>query len=226
MIDHDAYAEALYGNPEPAPSSAPTQPTPTASAAPPKPDAATPITQPPGGQGAADPAAAPQLGVADLTPERVLQSVPSEIIENRANDDERLMYDPQITYAEVIPDTLFDRFADLPPETSLAIVGELREMAADMHLTASDVQEIADAGERAMYQQALTQQQLAERWDECTEALNKEFGMGAAQAFQDMQIFTAADPRRAAILAPVGNDPRVVLAVARAAHRAKLAGKF
>lgn len=232
MIDFNAAADTLYGETQAAP--APQTPV---TGAPTEPasdegelgafddDHQADDTQQPDGED--DQQSEQPRDIAKLSPEEVAANVPEEVAAARAADEGRKLYSPQTTFAEAVPDTLADALttAGLPAETAAAVVAEVREIAADLNLSADDVKTIGAALERAPTQ-PLTRAQLGERWDATVDALNREFGQGAKSAFDNMQRFLAADPRRMQMLAPVGTDPDTVLRLARAASRARAAGKI
>lgn len=216
----EAAAASLYGdtptdNAQP-PVSTPA-PTPAAVAAPaPAPTATQEADEPAPNTDDAQPAA--------ITAEAIAAAVPDAIREARENDQLRKLYSPQTEHSSSIPDNAFVT-ESIDATTSKAIAVELREMAGDMGARAADVQTLTTAMREATAN-PLTDEQRIEAREQAVQMLNAEFNDHARQALIDARKFVAADPRRAALLEKVGDDPRVVLTVARLARAAKARGQL
>lgn len=159
-----------------------------------------------------------------ITAEAIAAAVPDAIREARENDQLRKLYSPQTEHSSSIPDNAFVT-ESIDATTSKAIAVELREMAGDMGARAADVQTLTSAMRDATAN-PLTDDQRIEAREKAVQMLNAEFNDQARQALIDARKFVAADPRRAALLEKVGDDPRVVLTVARLARAAKARGQL
>ncbi|ARU22977.1 XRE family transcriptional regulator [Ralstonia solanacearum] len=159
-----------------------------------------------------------------ITAEAIAAAVPDAIREARENDQLRKLYSPQTEHSSSIPDNAF-LTESIDATTSKAIAVELREMAGDMGARAADVQTLTSAMRDATAN-PLTDDQRIEAREKAVQMLNAEFNDQARQALIDARKFVAADPRRAALLEKVGDDPRVVLTVARLARAAKARGQL
>ncbi len=159
-----------------------------------------------------------------ITAEAIAAAVPDAIREARENDQLRKLYSPQTEHSSSIPDNAFVT-ESIDATTSKAIAVELREMAGDMGARAADVQTLTSAMRDATAN-PLSNEQRIEARERAVQMLNAEFSEQARQALIDARKFVAADPRRAALLANVGDDPRVVITVARLARAAKARGQL
>jgi len=159
-----------------------------------------------------------------ITAESIAAAVPDAIREVRENDQLRKLYSPQTEHGSSIPDNAFVT-ESIDATTSKAIAVELREMAGDMGARAADVQTLTSAMRDATAT-PLSDEQRIEAREKAVQMLNAEFNDQARQALIDARKFVAADPRRAALLEKVGDDPRVVLTVARLARAAKARGQL
>jgi len=163
-----------------------------------------------------------------LTPaEEMIQamadSVPDAVREIR-DAPGRVLYPAEVEHASTI--SLQDVQAKLPgldPAVQAAVLAEGRELFADLGLTGSEAKDMITAG--ANFDST---QPVATLATQAVEALNKEFGQGAASAYQAAIALVNRDPRVAKTLAETGqgNNPQVVLALAKAAVRLRAAGKL
>lgn len=187
-----------------------------------------------------DPAPA-KTAIADaLMPEQEASSdfkieVPEHIKADRAERDKdpgHKLFGGSVFNA-ALPDTLFDAAEaesgsegapPLTPEVKRAVVGELRLMAADLHLEAADVKAIQQRA--AIVRTSPVSAENQQR--DCVTRLNEAFGQDATQALRDARALIARDPRAGKLIDALnlGDDPATVLIYARAARRARAAGKL
>lgn len=222
-------AERLYGSPAPQVVTPEAAPASAASrlyggpAVEPTPPAA-PTTQ-------QAPTAAPVQPEQALYGEEMLPAieVPENIRAMREADGLRQLYSPQGTYASVLPDDLWagdDAAKEVPEALQRAAIAELREMAADVGMSADDVRAF-DAISRTVTEMPSEEERITWR-EQAVTRLNEAFGDGAAQALRDARAFIAQDPRRAQFLETnsLGDHPDVVMQVARLARQARAQGKL
>jgi hypothetical protein len=140
--------------------------------------------------------------------------VPQEIYDLR-NSQERLLFSAQAEHAQAILDKDFAS-PDLAPELQQAVAAEAREILADLGLSRSEGLELRSA--IVNHDPAVPS---AQAWDSMTALLNREFGMNATEAFDRARALVQRDPRVEQILAAngLGNNPKIVLQIARAAMR-------
>ena len=152
-----------------------------------------------------------------------LDPVPEEVAALR-DDPLRRMYPAQVSLQEAIPDQLFTSAEGVDAQAGRKVARELREMAADLTLGRGEVQTLRS---RAAFVHEHKPDPAAQR-EAAVEALNREFGNGAKQALRDARALLQRDPRTAKIIEAmgVGDDPQVVLMIARAARQQRVAGKF
>ena len=190
-------AERMYGTPTPAtppPASPAQEPTPTPHA---------PIQ--------AEPATVEKAGP-------TLAPIPESIKAMREADSARKLFDNSADLERA--GISADQFPELPPDFAKALAGELREMARDAGFNANDVTNLRAALRRAA-DTPMTDARRAEAHDLVKQTLNERYGMDAKQALRDAQAFVASDPRRAKLLAKVGDDPAIVLRIVELAREAK-----
>ena len=200
------------------------------SAAPADPAAAMyPSMQQPAPEALAEPAPFDDLRPAEevLYPEKDAPSplieVPPEVQALR-DDPLRQMYGAQVEFKRVIADEDFVVPEGEDPALATQAARELREIAADIGLSAPDAQMLRDRIQIAKHNTA----PIPDQHDACVDALNAEFGMGAKQALLDARALLRRDPRAAAVIEHLGlgNDPQTVLMIARKAQQARRAGKL
>ena len=145
-----------------------------------------------------------------------LDATPEHIRELRS-DPARVLFSPQVEFAQAMPDEAFFD-PQLPPEASRELAAEYREIAADVGMRPADL-EIFDRAVAAPE----TNEQRDALWQQSAALLEREFGPGrkAVDAFVDAINFGEADPRRAAVLKYFIHDPNVMLLTARLARQAK-----
>lgn len=154
-----------------------------------------------------------------------LDPVPPEVQELR-DDIARRMYSAQDTLREAIPEAPdeFCEAQDVDPKEERKARAEVREMCADLDLGPSEVQSLRQRAERLRETptDVITQREAA------VDALNREFGQGAKQAWRDARALVARDPRVAQLIEAMGlgDDPDTVLLLARKARSQRLAGKL
>lgn len=216
------FAQALYGTPPASevsavidipPAGATTQPVPS-------------TTQP-----ATDAAPVETTKVDDTIPpvaitpeamrEAIEKAIPDTVKEQRADPARMLFNDAQTIFKEAIPADAFN-VEGLDTDMQTALVEEVREMAADIGLEAQDIPDIA----AALANPPTTEAEIISSRESAVELLNREYGPKAAAALNLARAFMRADPRRAAMLAPAGDNPQVVLKICRLAQQARAAGKF
>jgi len=155
--------------------------------------------------------------------EQVKAAIPKNIHQLRESS-ERKLFSPQTQFKDVIRDGAFAEVPGMAPEFAQAAVVELREMASDMQLLPDDVRMIGTALAHA--DTPLTDEQRVVNQDSCINAFNNEFGQGAKQAWLDARKFVAADPRRNAMVAKIGDNPQIAVRIAKLAQQAKAAGRL
>lgn len=159
----------------------------------------------------------------ELTPERqaelldaIQKNVPEAVLEDRARRG-RDLYD-------AVPDSIqrsipADEFNNLPEPIAKAVVHEVREMAVDAGIDGDGltVLRAALAESRAT---PMTDEQRLQSREACVQAFNDAFRGQAKAVWAQTRAWVAQDPRRAAILAQVGDNPRVALMAASLAMKA------
>ncbi len=155
--------------------------------------------------------------------------IPADILAERKADKERVLFSPQETFREAIPDTLLDgtpEAGNMPEPMRRAAVAEVREMVADMGMSADDVKTLRDLG--SIFDVAPSQEQVIAWREESVDLLNRTYGNQATQALRDAQAFIAQDPRRVKMFEVNnrGDHPKVVEMCARLGRKARLAGKL
>lgn len=151
-----------------------------------------------------------------------LEPVPDEVKALR-DTTERRMFSAQQTLREAIPD------ATEPAEgfdlaTTNKAMAEVREIAADLELGPTEVQQLRH---RAELVRAAPPAE-AEQVDAAIHALNTRFGNDAKQALRDARALLARDPRAAKVIENLGlgNDPHTVVMLAERARAQINAGKL
>jgi hypothetical protein len=149
--------------------------------------------------------------------------IPAGIAELREQDGPRHLFTPQKTYAESIPDAMFDSVVELPQPVRTAVVNELREISADLGLSVSDV---ANVRTRAAYLHK-NPQDPGEQRREAVRQLQSAFG-NADRALQDARALVTRDPRVGRLIHTMGlgNDPETLVMLTYAARRQRNAGRL
>jgi hypothetical protein len=139
--------------------------------------------------------------------------LPQEVADLR-NSPERLLFPASVTHAEAVKDADFAALGN--PEVQVMVAAEAREVLADLGLNRTEGLELAAA--MRSHDPAVP---TAQAWDTMTGLLNKEFGINASEAFDRARQLVARDERVAQILSTngLGNNPKIVLQIARAAMR-------
>lgn len=157
-----------------------------------------------------------------------LDPVPAEVQELR-DDVARRMYSAQNTFRDAIPEADEAQRAELAaqgitPEAGRKAMAELREIAADLDLSPADV---AKVRQRATLVRETQPDAIAQR-EAAVDALNREFGNDAKQAWRDARALVARDPRVGRMIESMGlgDDPEVVVMIARIARQQRVAGKL
>lgn len=152
-----------------------------------------------------------------------LAPVAADIAEIRSTP-ERRMYSAQSTLRDAIPDQEFANVKGLDDKVGQAAVRELREMAADFDFGTNEIRTLRD---RAAFVAKSAPTTEAQR-EAAVEALNREFGQRATQALRDARALLQRDPRAANLIEAMGlgDDPEVVVLVAKAAQSQRMAGKL
>ncbi len=180
--------------------------------------AAAPIASP-APQAAAAPAQ-PQDSAPAASRDAVDKWVPDAIKAERAADTARKMF-PSGT-AELAKVIDAKDFSNMAPEVAEAVAGELREMARDIGATPYDVSVIRNELERLAASPLTPEQVTANRLAVGAE-LSRRYGADATAMLNQAREFLRADPRRAQMLAAVGDTPSVVLRVVELARAARTA---
>lgn len=154
-----------------------------------------------------------------------LADLPLEVKELR-DLPERRMFSAQETFSEAIPDLSDEVCKEQGADPAVMRQGavEVREIAADLDLGIPEVQTLRQrAGQLSESPvEAITQRESA------VEALNREFGNGAYQAWQDARALVARDPRVGKVIEAMGlgDDADTIVMLARKARSQRAAGKF
>lgn len=204
----DELASAMYAS---APPAAPLAPAPEVAAAPDE----------PASQRSLEELAEHQYPEAEQP--RPLAEVSPEL---QAERDARRMYDAQLAFKNVIPEQPDEAFeaAGISAEDGRHGLRELREMAADFELGASDIEDI-----RGWVTSMQRDPQPAElQRADAMAALEKEFGRDAQRALADAKKLLRRDPRTLRVLTALGllNHPGAAVLIAKKAHAARSAGRL
>lgn len=223
-MDDAAIAEIMFGS-SPAPAAA--QPTEDLA----KEAPAGPDTEPAESETREPSTEAEQAAALFGKPEapKVEIDIPPDILAERQADKDRAMFSPQETFREVLPDDLWAGDPDaenIPEHVRVAVIGEMREMVADMGMDTADVKTLRDLG--TTFKAEPSEDQIITWREESVDHLNRTFGNQATQALRDAQAFIAQDPRRAKWLDQkhLGDHPKVVALMAKLGRKARLAGKL
>lgn len=160
----------------------------------------------------------------DETP-LVLAEVPPEVQALR-DLPERRLYDIQAMLRDALPD-LTDKQCEaegINPADARLARAEIREIAADLDLGAQDICTLGELSRQVRSAQVdpITQREGA------VEALNREFGNGAYQAWLDARALVARDPRVGKMIEAMGlgDDADTIVMLAKKARSQRVAGKF
>ena len=114
--------------------------------------------------------------------------IPDAILAERQADKDRAMFSPKETFREVLPDTMWDEDPEaenIPEHVRVAVIGEMREMAADLGMDTADVKTLRDLG--ATFKAEPSEDQIIAWREEAVDHLNRTFGNQATQALRDAQ---------------------------------------
>jgi hypothetical protein len=138
--------------------------------------------------------------------------VPEEVVSLRESP-ERLLFSAQVEHAEAVKDA---DFASLPLEVQAMVTAEAREVLADLGLNRNEGLELRSAINN--HDPAIP---TAQAWDTMCELMNREFGVNSKEAFDRARALVQRDERVAQLLdiQGRGNNPKIVLQIARAAMR-------
>lgn len=210
MLDEASAASRLFGDTEPASETTPNLVVPEAT---PQINDGTPRT---------DEQIQEKLFSSEEDDEPLIE-VPPEVQAIR-NRQDRKMFSAQQTLREAISESDFTIPDGTDPKQVTRAVRELRELAADMDFGPREITFIRDraAAIKASPQDPASQQAAA------IEALEREFGSDAAQALNDARALLLRDPRAANLIGSMnlGNDPEMVVLIAKTARSQRAAGKF
>lgn len=149
--------------------------------------------------------------------------VPANIAEMREQDGPRRLYSPQNTYAEPIPDAMFDHIIEVAEPVRVGVVKELREISADLGLS---VVEVASIRTRAAVLRENTPDKYEQR-KETLRQLKSAFG-DADAALRDARALVARDPRVGRLIEAMGlgDDAETLVMLIYAARRQRNAGRL
>jgi hypothetical protein len=226
-------AARLYG--EPTVATAPAAPAPNPAARP----APAPATSAPAPASSGKPAAVDKPATeAPADGERAEASTPADpLTPERAKEIAKTFVDlaPEDVKADrarrgrdfydAVPDGIArevaaGEWADMPADAAKALQSELAEMTLDAGATAEDLAVVREALAEARATPMTDEARIASR-DRCIDAFNDAFGKDAAKVLATTRTWVAADPRRAALIAKVGDNPTVALRMARLAMAAQ-----
>lgn len=154
-----------------------------------------------------------------------LDPVPPELQELR-DDIARRIYSAQDTLREAVPEATdeFCEAQDVDPKEERKARAEVRECCADLDLGPSQIQSLRQRAERLRETpvDAIVQRESA------VDALNREFGNDAAQAWRDARALVARDPRVGKLIEAMGlgDDANTIVLLARTARSQRIAGKL
>ena len=213
---------------KPAPTPAPVAAKPAPAPAQPAETTATPA--PAAAEPAADDTNTSTEGAADdapaveITVDAIKAAIPKEVLKAREADGARKLFGNAAELAEVLPDSAFEGDG-ISSEVAAVLGGEVRAMAGDMGLDIVDVDQFRGALAEVRESPPTDEQRVANR-EQIVAALNEAYGEQAYRAWLDARAYVAVDPRRAALLAPIGDSPEVVLRVVELARQARRDGKL
>lgn len=225
-------AEILYGAPSapaavpaPAPAPAPT-PAPIAAIPPAQAPAAAPVpTQAPApapSTSSTDATApAPAADIAGLTADMIKSGVPADVLKARSDPARRMYGD---TLVDALPDDEF-HVEGVAADAQAALAAETRAIANDMNLQPADVDLVRTALRSVQAEPPTDEARIAGR-ESAVEMLNRTYGDQATEVVNLARRFLQADPRRAALLAPAGDDPKVIARVVELALQARRSGRL
>jgi len=155
-----------------------------------------------------------------------LDAVPSEVQELR-DTIERRMYSAQDTLRDAVSDKANEKaWAEhgIDPEAGRKGLAEVRELLVDIDFGPREVESLV---KRAQYVRDSQPDTVTQR-EATVEALNREFGNGAAQAWRDARTLVSRDPRTAKLIDAMGlgDDAETVVMLARVARSQIVAGKL
>jgi len=205
-----AFSDALYRSPPPPPAAAPVQAPPPVAAIPP---AQAPVTAP---------ADAPAADVTGLTPEIIKAGIPADVLKARSSDPARRLYAD--TLVDALPDDEF-QVEGVAPDAQIALASETRALAQDMSMQPADIDLVRTALRSVQAEPPTDEARVANR-ESAVEMLNRTYGDQATEVVNLARRFLQDDPRRAALLAPAGDDPKVIARVVELALQARRAGRL
>lgn len=155
--------------------------------------------------------------------------IPANIVAERQADKDRAMFSPKEAFREVLPDDMWAGDPDaenIPEHVRVAVIGEMREIVADMGMDTADVKTLRDLG--ATFKAEPSEDQIIAWREEAVDHLNRTYGNQATQVLRDAQAFVALDPRRVKWLelGQRGDHPKVIEVFAKLGRKARLAGKL
>lgn len=151
-----------------------------------------------------------------------LDPVPADVQALRDAQDRRT-FSAQTTYRDAAPDGDFEALG-IDPEVGRKGMAEVREIFADLDLTPGDVRGLRERAERL---RDAPVDPIAQR-EAAVDALNREFGKGAAQAWREARALVARDPRVSKIIETMGlgDDAATIVRLAHVARAQRLSGKL
>lgn len=159
--------------------------------------------------------------------EHIERAIPDTIREMRQADAaRRLVGSPQREFAAVLTEEQARAaFPHVSPQVVDAVTHEAREVLADLGLTGAEARDLFQPDQPDGFDPRAP---LEQHYDAMVDLLNDEFGNDATRAYKAAQALAQRDPRVARVLdqTGAGNNPRVVLALARAGLRLQRAGKL
>lgn len=162
-----------------------------------------------------------------MTPEQQLEAldgaVPDTVREMRGAP-ERKLFSAQVEHATTITEAdVAAVHPNLSPEVQSAIAHEAREIWADMGFSAAEAKDVIAAAKRFD-----TTQPAEKLWEQTAKALKDALGMQAKAGYEAAIQLANRDERTAKALAMTGqgNNPAVVLALAKSALRLRGQGRL
>jgi len=153
---------------------------------------------------------------------------PANVAELRESDQARRMFPGSSMYSGVKFDNAPQEATPEERQQLEAAHDELREIFADLSISAPEAQGVVDLFRQYRGEQRPSAEQQAEWQRASADALHRAYGEGAPAALADVSALLKRDPRTARMVeqAGLGDHPALVQLFARAARAERLAGRL
>lgn len=148
--------------------------------------------------------------------------VPDAVRELREADDDRRMYSPQRTYAQVVKDDVAD------DEQTRMVKAESRNVLADLSMSDGEAREVVQLFNTELAN-GLPSDETAAAWQaEALESVVRQYGKDAPARIAAARALVARDPRVQRLLddTKLGSNPRVVHMLIDKAQSERLQGRL